>query len=345
LQERTPKPAAAILAERVWTTNPLPASLPEPMLLHLGCGDRPLEGFVNVDFLPESPDVVVWDLLARWPMALDSRVSHAFAEDVLEHFFFEEQIYLLAQMNLALRPGGVFRVLMPNLAWLVDVRQKFEPSTDFLSQNFGVPTGADALNLGMRWGGHRWLHDEESVLVLAELCGFAATRTNCETSKVPELTGINLRDESSSLSFAHDLELRDRLTRLMVEPADVSGAIRCGELVSEQPLYRTTHDAARVVYSLPREISTHDIVLVVLRGANLTQQREHNYSSMRFMDEGPVVPIDRSLASTAHSSMLAGPLIRARVDPHATSHILFEPSRHHGDTFSLGPAEIYLRAG
>jgi len=196
LLSRTPPELRAGLEASVWRTNPMVEWRGERLLLQLGCGDNPLPGFANVDFLPESRDVTEWDLLQAWPEALSGQVDHAFSEDVLEHFFLDEQTYLLAQLNLALKPEGVFRVLMPSAALLVGLREGFDPDADFLAQNFGVRTGADALNLGMRFGGHRWLHDEESLAHLACQCGFEPATTSCAESKVPALLRMVLRSNS-----------------------------------------------------------------------------------------------------------------------------------------------------
>ena len=76
---------------------------------------------------------------------------------------------------------------------------------EFLHQTFGVETGADALNIGLRFSGHRWLHSPESLGCIASMCGFDVVPTTCAESTVAKFNGINLRDEVSSLSFANDL--------------------------------------------------------------------------------------------------------------------------------------------
>jgi len=98
----------------IWKENPWPVS-DSKKNLHIGCGERLLDTFVNVDFLPSNPNVLEWDLLDIWPTTLNNRLKLAFSEDVLEHFFYNEQSYILCAMNVALERGGVFRVLMPSL--------------------------------------------------------------------------------------------------------------------------------------------------------------------------------------------------------------------------------------
>ena len=352
---RDPEPPSSLLAsvppaarntleEYVWRVNPMPPESTDPLLLHLGCGDNPLPGFVNIDFLPETPEVLAWDLLQSWPEPLAQAVQHGFSEDVLEHFFYDEQVYLLAQMNVALDPAGVFRVLMPSLESLVSLRQGYDPTGDYLSTHFGVQTGGDALNLGMRFGGHRWLHDDASLGHLASNCGFAATRTPCAESKVPALGGINLRDETNSLSFAQDLEKVSSVERMILQPDAIDGARSSGDLFPGQPLYEASAANVRVHYPLPAAVDPASIVVLAARSANLSQHREHNFARVLLdSDEGLAIPIDGSMRSSRHSFFLGGDAIRTRPASQPVRRISLQPGQHAGDVFSAGPLELFVR--
>ena len=52
----------------LWSTNVAPV-MPTPLFLHLGCGERVLDGFVNLDFIPHDERVFAWNLLDLWPDA------------------------------------------------------------------------------------------------------------------------------------------------------------------------------------------------------------------------------------------------------------------------------------
>lgn len=54
-------------------------------------------------------------MLHLWPEDLKARAAGAFSEDVMEHFFFSEQLYILCQVNWVLKAGGTYRVSMPDL--------------------------------------------------------------------------------------------------------------------------------------------------------------------------------------------------------------------------------------
>ena len=235
----------------LWSTNPVP-STPAPLFLHLGCGERVLDGFVNLDFIPHDERVFRWNLLDLWPDALAGRAEGVFSEDVLEHFFHAEQVYILCNVNRVLRPGGVARTLMPSLPRLVDYSADYKPEpNEFLHQTFGVETGADALNIGLRFSGHRWLHSPQSLARMAETCGFDVVPTTCAASTVERFNGINLRDETNSLSFANDLRKARSITRTLLTPQTVTGATLVEDAADGVQLFVVTAAGPTVQYSLP----------------------------------------------------------------------------------------------
>ena len=195
------------------------------MYVQLGCGDRVLDGFVNLDFLPHDERVHAWNLLDLWPESWAGVADGVFSEDVLEHFFYGEQAYILCNVNRALRERAVARTLMPSLSRLVDYGAAYSPtSRDVMYTAFGVDTGGDALNMGMRFGGHRWLHTQQSLARLAQMCGFEAESTTCARSSVERFAGINLRGENDSLAFANDLHKKRNVARTILAPDAIDGA-------------------------------------------------------------------------------------------------------------------------
>ncbi|AHF96473.1 Methyltransferase domain-containing protein [Desulfurella multipotens] len=62
--------------------------------LNLGCGDKKLDGFVNVDFVEAVNPDVVWDLeKVPWPFE-DSSVDEILLNHVLEHLGQQTSVYL-----------------------------------------------------------------------------------------------------------------------------------------------------------------------------------------------------------------------------------------------------------
>lgn len=339
------------LASRfLWGTNAAPAT-PSPLFLHLGCGENVIAGFVNLDFIPHDARVHRFELLDHWPAQWEGRADGVFSEDTLEHFFHGEQAYILCNANRMLREGAVARVLMPSYPRLADYGATFKPGpADVMHSAFGVETGADAVNMGMRFSGHRWLHGEESLAALAAMCGFAAEPTACATSSVREFNGINLRDESNSLSFATDLRKLRQVEKLRLEPASVVDATRIEDLPDGAALYRS--DAARpmAVYYLPAPVAADDCACINVRSANLSSFEEHNQKWL-VLDEArrdDQWHFDETLKSRACMNLVTRNqlplLLRGQ---QAFSRLVFSPAARTGDYFTLGCAEVYrlARAG
>lgn len=98
-----------------------PPSLHVPVKLHLGCGERYLDGYLNVDY-PLWEHTIQRDSVADVLMDLrDLRMSPASVEEVRSHHVFEhftrpEACALLACWISWLVPGGSIRVETPDFA-------------------------------------------------------------------------------------------------------------------------------------------------------------------------------------------------------------------------------------
>lgn len=80
--------------------------------LHLGAGGHPLEGWINVDAYAADVNV---NLANGLPFPNDS-AAFIFASHVLEHLYHPEQsLSLLAHCLRVLAPGGVLRIVVPDI--------------------------------------------------------------------------------------------------------------------------------------------------------------------------------------------------------------------------------------
>ena len=328
-----------------WSTNPMPAA-PGPLYLHLGCGERVLDGFVNLDFLPHDGRVTAWNLLDLWPDVLAGRVEGVFSEDVLEHFFHAEQVYILCNVNRALRPGAVARTLMPSLARLVDYSADYVPKPEeFLHSTFGVETGGDALNIGLRFSGHRWLHNPQSLGRMAELCGFDVVPTSCAASTVERFNGLNLRDESNSLSFASDLRKVSPISRTLLTPQAVSGAQWVEDAGDGAQLYVATVARPSVDYVVPQPMDSRAIACINVRSSNLSSFSEHSLKTLVIDDANRERPwfFDETLKSRPCMNIVTRSQVRLILgDATTMSKLSFSPAAHAGEYFTLGCAEIFV---
>ena len=329
----------------LWRPNRLPASLAAPLWLHLGAGENVLDGFVNLDFLPHDARVTPWDLLDPWPAPWPLAASGAFSEDTLEHFFLAEQLHILCEVNCALAPGAVFRLLMPSFARLLEYCRGFSPRAgEFLHSTFGVETEADAVNVGMRFSGHRWLHDDASLAHLARLAGFEAVKTSCAQSTVAFLSGRNLRGEEGTAAFAHDLVKRRSLVRHDVAPARCDGIEVREELDAGIGFGELREPDSRIVYRLPQELRIADIACINARGANLSSLREHSLKRLLF--RGPwgegAWALDETLKSKAcmNLAMPAALALACGGKDRVVAEVALEPGRP-GDHVTVGPLEVF----
>lgn len=85
--------------------------------LHIGCGAHVLPGWVNLDVHPAP---LCWNVQWGLPFA-DGAATHVFVSHLLEHLFFpRDALAFLAELKRVLAPGGRLRLVVPDVAQLID---------------------------------------------------------------------------------------------------------------------------------------------------------------------------------------------------------------------------------
>ena len=145
---------------------------PHAVLLNLGCGHRPLEGWVNLDRARGPLVQVVWDVTKALPFP-DSCSTAIVSEHLIEHMAKPAALSLLRECFRVLEPGGALRLSTPDAgrylrsyagdrAFLLGCRSQ-EP----------VDAPIDHINRVMREdGAHLCLYDEELLHLMLERAGF-----------------------------------------------------------------------------------------------------------------------------------------------------------------------------
>lgn len=87
-------------------------------LLNVGCGSTFHPRWVNVDFNAASTGVIACDIREGLPFA-DGAFQACYSSHVLEHLTPAEAARLLREMHRVLVPGGVVRVVVPDLELVV----------------------------------------------------------------------------------------------------------------------------------------------------------------------------------------------------------------------------------
>ena len=153
-----------------------------PLRLHLGCGDKRIEGWVNIDGHPLPGVDVVADLRRGLEFA---NVETVFAEHFLEHLTITEALDLLVEIHRVLVPGGWLRLSTPSLDWAYVTCYRLEAEPEVRRE------AALALNRAFYAWGHRFLWNEPLLREALAACGYTETRA-CRygESDHPELRGL-----------------------------------------------------------------------------------------------------------------------------------------------------------
>lgn len=140
------------------------------MNLHLGCGNRIFEGWVNIDLDSPTADHRM-DLRDPLPYD-DASVQFIYNEHFIEHVTRAEALAFLKECRRVLRPDGVLRLSTPDLRYA---------AISYLSGNiyewgelFQPGTAARLLNEALRSWGHQFVYDKPELCLLFEEAGFGA---------------------------------------------------------------------------------------------------------------------------------------------------------------------------
>jgi predicted SAM-dependent methyltransferase len=172
---------------------------PDQAWLHLGCGRRPFRGWINIDIIPYSPGPdVLWDL--RRPLALsDNSIDLIYSEDLIEHLEFAESRQLLRESYRVLRPGGIMRLMTPNLRSFTEDYVKRSPELfAYYRAQYGTASFAEMLNHAMRSWGHRFIYDDELLTRELSTIGFSLETQTFNQSNSRALRGLDRVDEKES---------------------------------------------------------------------------------------------------------------------------------------------------
>jgi ubiquinone/menaquinone biosynthesis C-methylase UbiE len=99
--------------------NPVATRIPQkPMMLNLGCGGRYSNDWVNIDFHSNGPQVKGYNLCRGIPES-DEGFDVVYHSHLLEHFPKKFAPDFLEECYRVLKPGGILRVVQPDLEQIV----------------------------------------------------------------------------------------------------------------------------------------------------------------------------------------------------------------------------------
>ena len=184
--------------------------------LNIGCGTSGIEGWVNLD---NSPSILLSRLpLGRrifrtpdWPRDVrradvrkripfpDSSVRCIYSSHTFEHFTYEESLAVARECHRVLRPGGVLRIVVPDLDILV--RDYLADSTDslashrFISRLLLTAGLRDIVHAGAH---HKQMFDASSLVHMLREAGFPAPEVSTfGSSRIARIAEIELESRRS----------------------------------------------------------------------------------------------------------------------------------------------------
>ncbi|HEV2855555.1 MAG TPA: hypothetical protein VHC97_22380 [Thermoanaerobaculia bacterium] len=147
----------------LWRIRFRAARRSSPLRLHIGSGDRILQGWINID-LKRHPGV---DLVADVTHGLPfTHVSAVFAEHFLEHLDLLQAVNFLLEVHRVLSPSGRLRLSTPNLDWVWRTHYPLAGSSEERED------AALVTNRAFHGWRHRFLWNRELLESVLEACGF-----------------------------------------------------------------------------------------------------------------------------------------------------------------------------
>ena len=161
----------------------------ETIRLNLGCGDKILPGYVNIDLVDEraghKPDIICDVRKLTLP---DAYADEAMAIHVVEHFWRWEVVDILKEWHRVLKPGGKIILECPNLlSACAEVMKNPEGASGPGREGqrtmwvlYGDPAWKDPLMC------HRWAYTPQSLGAVMREAGFADIRQEPAQFKLRE---------------------------------------------------------------------------------------------------------------------------------------------------------------
>lgn len=151
--------------------------------LHIGASNHVLEGWLNTDLSPQN-GVMFLDATKSYPFR-DGAFAYVYSEHMIEHVPYEGGQIMLQECYRVLRPGGIIRIVTPNLASILglysdalSVQQR--EYLNWMSRTF-TPRAPEksavfVINAFFRLWGHQFIYDEAGLAAALRSAGFNRVR-------------------------------------------------------------------------------------------------------------------------------------------------------------------------
>ena len=161
-----------------------------PLRLHLGSGQSPLPGWINIDVQPLPGVDRVLDVRRGLPF---ENVAAIYGEHFLEHLELEEGLACLVECRRVLALDGILRISTPNLDWVLASHYRYGAwavEDEAVSDCF-------RMNRAFHGWGHRFLYNRQTLAAAFRAAGFSTIAMHrYGESDVPELAGLERHEKS-----------------------------------------------------------------------------------------------------------------------------------------------------
>jgi len=160
--------------------------------LHLGCGERLLQGWLNADIY--NGDIYL-DITKKLPFKSNS-IDLVYSHHVIEHITLAQFKDLIAELYRVMKPGAWAHIVTPDLKKIVHVYSRPEEHEDLIEyycKDDSLIGPAHYVNVAMRQEQeHLYIYDFTLLQTLFQNVGFREM-VSCEygESRVDELKGID----------------------------------------------------------------------------------------------------------------------------------------------------------
>lgn len=191
----------------------------EKKRLHIGCFDTVIDGWINTDITPhiwisripllpkllwrtghisESTyqqhkagifrKVTRLDVTKRFPYG-DNQFEAAFCSHLLEHLYPEDAYNCTVEVYRALKPGGIFRIVVPDLDRMIE-------DYNALAANRWMETFLEVKQSRIK-NRHQWMYNEHSLSELLLRAGFQTVkRCAFQQGNCPDIELLDNRPSS-----------------------------------------------------------------------------------------------------------------------------------------------------
>jgi SAM-dependent methyltransferase len=191
--------------------------------LNLGCGGQVVDGWTNVDYalgarlattpvlgpavrklrlfrMEWNPKIHIHDLTKPLPWA-DGSVDACYTSHTVEHMSRDEGARLVREAFRVLKPGGVLRVVVPDLHAFVEHYRSGTLAADRFVEDLGVLYGPGKRGLARLLAPviefpHKCMYDTATMRKLLESAGFVARERAAFDSDIADIRSIEMADRT-----------------------------------------------------------------------------------------------------------------------------------------------------